>query len=193
MNRLDMPVTTMRRGPLACSGFTLLEALIVLSMLAVLAAAGAPAMLSAKHSVQMGSLAESLVSDLWLARSVGVRRSTRTTICSSVDGLQCDAQGKWSQGWIVFEDRNENGTTDVNEPVIAVRNGMPQGWILSGNSTVEKHVSYTAMGVTKHPSGAFQAGTLTLCKASSVPTLARRIIINSMGRPRVAQVTVDHC
>jgi type IV fimbrial biogenesis protein FimT len=175
------------------SGFTLLECLMVLCICSILTATAAPLFGSVLDSIRGTLIADAVVSDLWLTRSEGVRRNARTALCRSSDGQRCADQGNWSQGWVVYEDRDENGQLGADDLVIAVRGGLPAGWLLKGNSTVDKQIGYTSMGVTKHPSGSFQAGTLTLCKRSANSTESRRIIINSMGRPRTEKVSVASC
>jgi type IV fimbrial biogenesis protein FimT len=177
----------------AVRGFTLVELMVVLAIMAVMVGAAAPAMASWMDSVRRTALVESFVNDLWFTRSEAVRRNARAAMCRSSDGERCAEQGDWSQGWIVFEDRDENGTLGDDEPLIAQRSGLPVGWRLFGNATVARHVTYTELGVTKHPSGAFQAGTLTLCRASDGAAEAVRVVINSLGRPRTVRVTVSSC
>jgi type IV fimbrial biogenesis protein FimT len=58
---------------------------------------------------------------------------------------------------------------------------------------VSKYVSFAGNGGTLLLSGAFQAGTITLCKASEGVTDARQIVINAVGRPRIKKTTVDAC
>jgi type IV fimbrial biogenesis protein FimT len=42
-------------------------------------------------------------------------------------------------------------------------------------------------------SGAFQAGTFTVCRQSAAAVQGRRIIINAGGRPRVQKVNLESC
>jgi type IV fimbrial biogenesis protein FimT len=64
---------------------------------------------------------------------------------------------------------------------------------MSGNTHVENYVSYIAFGRAELLSGAFQAGTFTVCFKSSVPADAFSVIINNMGRPRVQKTIVPSC
>ena len=65
--------------------------------------------------------------------------------------------------------------------------------LLRGNQSVASYVSYTALGATRLKGGGFQAGTLTVCRRSGVPTPARQVILNALGRPRVQRATVASC
>ena len=70
---------------------------------------------------------------------------------------------------------------------------QPGGWRIQGNQPVAKYVSYDATGGTKTVSGAFQAGTLTVCHTSAGRVEARQIVINASGRPRVQKVQLSSC
>jgi len=58
---------------------------------------------------------------------------------------------------------------------------------LIGNVNVQNYVSYVAAGVSQMNNGAFQAGTLTLCK-SGYTTSARQLVLGSGGRMRIVKV-----
>lgn len=180
-------------------GVTLLESLAALAVVAVLAGAGAPSMANWVYQVRLGTLAQELAVDLDFARSAAVAQDQRATACKAAplphaaSEPACADSGDWSQGWLVFEDRNENGVRDVDEPVRLQRNALPDGWKAFGNTTVASYVSYTPLGVTRLVQGGFQAGTITVCRNSAGPIEARRVIVNSAGRPRVAKVMLESC
>lgn len=173
------------------SGATLLELMVVLAVAAILLAIGVPGFASLIHSSRLSGVTNELLSSLHLARSEAIKRNARTVMCPSATGTSCSASGGWHQGWMVFHDANNNASVDVGEAVILIRPPLPQGYEIKGDSKVSKYISYAPSGGTKHISGAFQAGTLTVCEQSTNPADARRIIISSTGRPRTA--TLDLC
>ena len=168
-------------------GFTLLEALVVLALLGILLGVAAPHMSSWRQQHQMQAQAEQLQASLMLARSEAVRRQRRVTLCVREPGLDqslnCATAGAWSQGWLVFEDRNHNGFREASEPVLMAHNALPGAMSLRGNATVDRYVSYGPEGRSQSISGAFQAGTLTLC--SQGQALVWRAVINALGKPRL--------
>lgn len=174
-------------------GLTLLESLMALAVLAVLAGSAVPSMADWLNRVRLNTVAQELAVDFDFARGASVARNHRATVCKAGPADTCAEDGDWSQGWLVFEDRNENALRDDDEPVLLQHNALPPGWKATGNTTVASYVSYTPLGLTRLVNGGFQAGTITLCRASGGPTEARRIIVNSVGRPRVARVTVESC
>lgn len=168
-------------------GFTLLEVLVVLALLAVLLSLAAPSLQGLRQKHQMQSQAEQFQASLMLARSEALRRQQRVTVCvrDSSDGAgpDCDLGGTWSQGWVVFVDGNDNGRREASETVLLLHQTLPGFLTLQGNSTVDSYISYGPQGRSQSTSGAFQAGTLTLCGAGQ--TQVWRVVINAVGKPRL--------
>ena len=175
------------------SGATLLELMVVLAIAAILLLAGVPGFASLAHSSRLSSATNEMVSSLHLARSEAIKRNSRVVVCTSATGNFCAASGGWDQGWMVFHDANNNASVDAGESVILAQPALPQGYRMKGDSKVSRYISYSSSGGTKHVSGAFQAGALTLCNASGSSDAARKIIISSTGRARIVKVVLATC
>jgi type IV fimbrial biogenesis protein FimT len=168
-------------------GFTLLEALVVLALLAVLMSLAAPSLQGLRHKHQMQSQAEQLQSSLMLARTEALRRQQRVTLCvresAAAAGQDCATAGTWAQGWVLFVDGNNNARREATETVLQVQAALP-GWMtLQGNATVDQYISYGPQGRSQSTTGAFQAGTVTLCGAGQAHVW--RVVINAVGKPRL--------
>ena len=168
---------------LRTAGFTLLEALVVMALLGVMVSLAAPAMSALRQQHQLQAQAEGLLSSLVLARSEAVRRQQRVTLCLRSAGDLCAAEGRWGQGWVVFVDANDNAVREANEPVLQVQESVPSFLKLEGNATVNRYVSFGAEGRSQTTTGAFQAGTLTLCRPGQAAIW--RVVINAVGKPRL--------
>jgi type IV fimbrial biogenesis protein FimT len=175
------------------SGATLLELLVVLALSAVLLGMAIPGFAAFTSNSRLVNTTNSMLSSLHLARSEAIKRRARAVLCPSSTGTDCAAEGGWHQGWLLFHDANNNAARDDGETVVLAQAGMPEGFRLTGNTQVSKYISYTPTGAAQLVSGAFQAGTLTVCNESGSPIAARRIIISSTGRPRVVKTTLDAC
>jgi len=173
----------------ACAGWTLLEALLALAVVALLLLMAGPPMAEVRTRMQMQALAQDLLASLLWARSEALQRQLRVTVCASADASVCDPEGRWERGWLVFEDRQVNGRRDPEEPVLQQVQGPVPGFRLRGNALVASQVSYTPLGRSQQPSGAFQAGTLRLC----APSLNQgwRLVINALGKPRLERETLS--
>ncbi|HTH80567.1 MAG TPA: Tfp pilus assembly protein FimT/FimU [Ramlibacter sp.] len=174
-------------------GITLIELMIVLVIAGILMGTAVPSFMGVIRSTKLTNSANDLFASLTLARSEAAKRHDRVALCKSADGKTCAVTGGWEQGWIVFHDANDNGKREEGEQVVSRVDPLPKDMRLSGNLNVSKYVSYAPTGETKLASGAFQAGTITLCNAASGKEDARQIVLNSVGRPRVQRARVSSC
>lgn len=176
-----------------CKGYTLVELLMALSVLTTLMAWAVPALAELVHFARVHAGTQALANSLALARSEAVKRNARVVMCKSAGGSVCQTDGSWEQGWIIFHDVNNNGALDPDEYVLHREAAMPPTLRMSGNTPVSNYVSYTPYGRTKLLSGAFQAGTFTVCTNSRAQVQARQVVINSVGRARVTTASQSQC
>ena len=160
-------------------GLTLIELVVTLAVLSILLALAGPAFQDLVARNQVSAATNRFIASLHLARSEAVRTGSHVSLCPG----SADACGgrDYAGGWTLFVDRNHDGRRQANEGVIRVFDAAGPGLSISGNSTVEAHISYAPIGFTELPGGAFQAGTITVCR----PPYARRVVISRTGRPRV--------
>lgn len=175
------------------SGFTLIEALVALAIVAVLSALAVPSLASFGERMNLGTFTDDVLAHLHLARGEAIKRRGRVALCKSADGETCAGAGGWEQGWIVFHDADNNGMRTDGELVVERMGALPAGWRLTGNSSLARYISYHPSGTTRYVSGAFQAGTLTLCRQSAWPTHGVQIVLNAAGRPRTNKVMLPAC
>jgi len=93
----------------------------------------------------------------------------------------------------MFEDDNNNGVWDVGEVRLAQQAPLHPTVSASGNATVNHFVSFGASGRSLALNGAFQAGSLTVCKGSSDNTTGWRVVVNAVGRPRLEKSNITTC
>lgn len=173
------------------SGFTMLELVVVLAVVAVLAGVAAPSMNRLRQEHRMQGLAEELLGSLMLARAEALRHQQRVTVCARSADERCAASGPWTAGWIVFVDSNDNAQRDSQEVLLQKHSALPTGLQLVGNTTVSRYVSYGPEGRSMTLSGAFQAGTLSLCQEGA--DQAWDLVINALGKPRLVKVAAEGC
>ncbi|MBU2863877.1 GspH/FimT family pseudopilin [Reinekea forsetii] len=98
-------------------GFTLVELLVTLIIIAIVAMFGAPSFRNVMVNSQIDSNLNSVRSSLIYARSEAVSKSRFITVCMSADGQTCVNAGAadWgSAGWIVWHDRDNDGVFEDN-------------------------------------------------------------------------------
>jgi len=174
-------------------GFTLIELLVTLAVTAVLLGLAAPSMLGLIAARRANSLTNELVASINLARSEAIKRNDRVVLCKSTDGSACSTTGSWEQGWILFQDADNDASLDTAEVVLKRQNPSSSGVTLTGNQNVANYLSMAPSGVPKLISGAFQAGTFTLCTTPVTSESSRRIVLSLSGRARVQTGTLSSC
>ena len=174
-------------------GFTLTESVVTLAVASTLLSVGVSTVGDVLHGLRLGGLSNDVLQHLQLARSEAIKRNGRVALCKSADGERCFDGGGWEQGWILFQDLNNNGMRDAHETVLQRLEPLPAQFLLKANNPLARYVSYDATGRTLLASGAFQAGTFTLCRLSAGPVEGRQIIVNSGGRPRSQKVQLENC
>lgn len=161
------------------SGFSLLELLVVMAILAILAGVAAPTFQST-FDHREGELAiRSLVAQISLARTSAIEHGTLVTVCPSQDGAGCS--GNWSDGSIVFTDIN--GDRDVGEEDLLIRSSQTglRGQLRWRAFQNRQYLQINPTGVMRH-----QSGNFTYCPADGDPRLARQLVVNGTGRIRLA-------
>ena len=169
-------------------GFTLVELLVTLAIAAILLTVAVPSMEEAALNGKLRSQSNAFLASLYLARSEAIKRNGRVVLCKSSDGVDCAGSGGWEQGWIVFSDRNNDGNRagDADESIIDVHQPLARGFLLRGGGNVASYISFHDSGSTRLTSGAFQSGSLTLCRTQpTVSDQGKQIVLNAVGRARV--------
>lgn len=175
-------------------GFSLVELLVVVAIASAVTALAVPSMAGMVSSQRVGAYASAFQVSLHLARSDAVTRGATTVVCKSTDGDQCASTGGWEQGWIVFRDGNHNALREPGEPVVARQDAAAQGVVMRASAPVARYVAYTASGIPRQTTGAFQAGSFTVCGASpAAAAVARRIVLAATGRARIQSGSQTDC
>lgn len=95
-------------------GASLIEAMMALSIAAILASAAVPSMKEALVRQRLRGGSSDLHASFYLARSEAIRRSSPVAV-TPLDGQD------WSTGWRIFGDRDDDGRQDPGEETIVER------------------------------------------------------------------------
>ena len=126
------------------SGFTLIEMLVALSIIAILSAIATPSFTQMMANSNVRSLSSELGSDLVFARAESVRTGGRVTICARQSDTACGTD--WSNGWLVFRDSiDPPGTRDAGDTVLRTRTPLTGSLTLTRDGD-SSGVSYTPGG-----------------------------------------------
>lgn len=98
-------------------GFTLLEILIALAILVLLVTIGSVSYQSFSNDTNSRAAVSTLHSSLVLARIEAIKRGGWVRVCGSNNGDQCNSD--FSEGWIVYHDRNNDETFGTEDAFIS--------------------------------------------------------------------------
>ena len=111
-------------------GFTLLEVMVVVSILAVLAALAAPSFTPMIERWRVRQAVEATTSMLYYARSEGVKRGGNVVIRKQATGTDgctlATTDADWGCGWVVFVDTNGNGSQQSTEETLQIYPPTPR-------------------------------------------------------------------
>ena len=171
------------------AGFTVVEVMIALAVALITIGLAMPAFSRMIAQNNLATAANSFVSAFGLARQSAIQFTAPVTLCAG-DSSGCqDAQNwDWSQGWLVFLDRNKDGALDAGERVLHAGIASHQDVLVQGNGPFQKPVIFTALGFAEQPGGAFAAGTLRVCVRAGIHNNARNLVLAKSGRLRVEEV-----
>ncbi|MFK7795146.1 MAG: GspH/FimT family pseudopilin [Gammaproteobacteria bacterium] len=170
------------------NGFTIVELMLSLAVAAVILTIGVPSFQGLIERNQLTSGINQIISSMSLARSEAIKRNQRVSICPSSDGATC-LGNQYENGWIVFVDRNSNGSRQAaDEELIWVSGSLPSNMTLRGTAgCCENNIPYLASGQLNAISG-----SMHLCKENNADK-SRKIAINSLGRARFDKAGSENC
>ncbi len=159
-------------------GVTLIEALITLTIVAVLASTAAPSFMELQRNTIRRSAMNNVWHAIFLARNEAIKRNSVVVLCKSYNGVNCDnSRGDWSAGWLVFEnlDHDAPAQVDSDEPILRIYNATGQ---ISVRPNGERQF-FSFRPVAQSAAN----GTIVFCDSRGSDA-ARAIIISQTGRPR---------
>ena len=103
-------------------GFTAIELLIVITILAVLTAMAVPSFGPMIERWRTNQAVNNITSTIYVARSEAIKRGGRVSVRKMANGTDgcsfASTNQEWSCGWIIFVDADENGNLDAGEEIL---------------------------------------------------------------------------
>lgn len=162
------------------AGFTLLEAVVVLAIVAIAATIGLPAFNDTLRHVRTATALHLLTSSLASARSTALLRRQAVSVCPSQDQHSCREDLIWEDGWIVYVDAKKTGQPSSDADILRVADPLNRNLIL--RTTPGRHRARF------QPDGRSTGSTLTLslCTRDDRRPLGQ-IVLNNWGRTRTVR------
>jgi type IV fimbrial biogenesis protein FimT len=194
-------MTTMHVHRARTKGFTVVELMVVVAIMAVVMAFGIPSYKSVTTQSRMAGEINDLATDIALARSAAVKQGLTVTICPSSDPTAtpssttpaCNGSSEWNTGWIVFIDVTSNQTfnNSTGDVLLRTHSAFTGTDTLTSSATSQalSATTFNRMGGTlSFGNSATDAntGTLTLHDSTNNPNWRRCVILSEAGT-----ITVD--
>lgn len=164
-------------------GFTLIEMLICIAVIAVLCGIAAPAFGKLIGKTQAQTARSQLAAAFNEARIAAVTHGKHVVVCPSVNQRTCGDTTQWQRGWIVFLDANHNRELDGDETPLSVGQALADGVAVVGSSG-RVRIDYQPDGSARGTNA-----TLTVCDRASGAADARTLVISQSGRVRYGSAT----
>ena len=160
----------------AHSGFTLIELMTALTVLAVLLAMAVPGFREFTRSNRVTAAHNDLLTAFTLARSEALKRASPVSVCASSNGTSCTAATNWAVGWIVFTDAGVAGAVNAGagDAVLQTWPAINTDMTFSGSVAF---VQYTGTGMVATAS----ATTFNAYSTGCTGAKERRLSVSAIG------------
>jgi type IV fimbrial biogenesis protein FimT len=161
------------------SGFTLIELMVVVALLAILAMLAVPSWTQIQTRNAVRAAVNDFSTSLQFARSEAVRTNLPVTVCASSDGVSC-TDTEMQNGWIVRTGAQDNAAGQV-----ILQDVLPRTLVqMDVTNPLNRRFTFLPNG---SPAANFAGATMAVCpEAPDLLDLTRTLVINRAGRVNVA-------
>jgi len=100
-------------------GFSLIELMVIVGVLALALGLGIPAFADMLGNSRMSATVNDLVGSLHAARGEAITRRATVLLCpANAAGTDCQDGSNLKEGWLVFVDSDDDGSTDPGEAIL---------------------------------------------------------------------------
>jgi len=164
-------------------GYSLIEAMILITLIAILAAIAVAPFNTLVASARQDAEINEMLTFLHLARSEATKQRQKTIICASNDGVSCQDSSQWSRGYLMFVDHDGDRDHSGDETVLRQHRT---------DTGIQIHTTSGRRTISYQPDGSSTGSnlTITFCDAAgAIPPKA--VIVANTGRARVATSLSD--
>jgi type IV fimbrial biogenesis protein FimT len=157
-------------------GFSLIELMFGITILAILIGIGAPSFARMTRENRVTTLTNDFVTTFAMARSEAARRGVPVSICPSANGTSCTGAADFAVGWILFtDDFGAAGVVDgPGDVIVDVAPALPPTYTFAA---IEPFIRFFPNGLTT-PAG---NKTFQLQNTQNVE-LVRCMTVSAIGR-----------
>lgn len=176
-------------GRLRARGFTLIELMVTVAVLAVMLGMAIPSFRYVHNSSRLSGAANELVATLKMASNEAIRGNGRVVVCTSNLGAACD-KTTTASGLLVFVDANRDNDLTAGETILRTSEIPVPVQLETSAGVAEGVVQYRSDGLARNKNSALLTGQYRVCMLTSMPSdNIRDISIDAGGRVEVRRAS----
>ncbi len=160
------------------AGFTLIEALIVLAVVAITVTVALPGFAGVIERNRTTTALHLLSADMAMARATAITRRTQTVVCPRA-GDRCAPGSDWTAGWLVFLDPDGDRQPNAAEEILRTTDSPASGRLFLPSSRP----------LLRYQIDGRSAGANLTVNVCSQQRLSGKVIVNNLGRVRTERPT----
>ena len=163
----------------AARGFTLIELMVTLALVAILATLAVPEFRSLFANQQLSSVSSDMMASALTARGEALKLNQRVVV-APVSGTD------WTQGWRIFVDLDLDGAyTESADKLVSSKDAVPASVTVetfTGSTSNLQKFAFDGTGFLTRTTG-FGVGTVVF--KSGLTARKKYFVVNVSGRPRI--------
>lgn len=180
------------------AGFTIIELMVLLSVVGILAAIAVPNMRTFIQNGRLTSAANDLLRSLQLARTEAIKRQRNVVVCASADPTAATPTCSYGpfRGWIVFQDSNADWQWGAGEAILE-RHALVDSSVTvkTDNDGIEAYAG-TGFAIpagtgTKRPTNNILICDVRGNQIVGTSSVERAVLVYNTGRARVSTASAD--
>jgi len=174
--------------PAASTGFTMIELMVVVIVLAVLLTVAVPSFEAVMNANRLAGASNEMMASLQTARMEAVRRNARVALCLSANANDAapTCANADVDGWIVFVDADKDDAFSAGDTLLRTSTVSPSVQVLSSAKPAGV-VSFRSDGFAYDSANALLNGAVDMCiPTRRPPENVRHVIVAAGSRTSIA-------
>lgn len=171
-------------------GFTLVEAIVVVALVAILLSVAVPSLASFQRSSELRATASGFLAAVQSARAEAMKRGVDTYLIPA-------SNNNWATGWTLYADVDRSQSLTGNDIVIMQTGAIASKTSVTGGlaaaaefaGAAGKFIRFNGGGFPLAMDGSFRGGAIEFGVTGS--TEKRRVVLNTVGRTRLCDPAKD--